>query len=363
MKSGEVPSLREVADRVGVSVSTVSRALGDSDRVSALTKQAVRAAVDELTARSVAQGTVGTTGRPMIGVTLSHFVEGPYLSSLEATIEEVMVGVEIASLQAGYIPYLWQQSGLLPTEASAPFFAAVSGVIMNGGVVDPRVLAAIRARGLPVVMIGGHVPDAGLSSVAADSAGGMAAVTRHLIALGHRRIALVNGPAETYTSFEKRAGYLAALTEAGIPADPTLIVARNGYAGFTAPVAEALTEVLLDRPDRPTAILYAIDGMAAAGVQLCQRRGLHVPDDLSIAGFYDGADARDCHPALTTVRVNRVAWGEVATEMLLTRFAGGEGRTMRISASHGVDCARFDRLGTGKECGMMKQPTSAPKAG
>jgi len=329
MKSGEAPSLREVADRVGVSVSTVSRALGDSDRVSMLTKQAVRAAVDELTARGVAQSTA-TANRPMIGVTLSHFVEGPYLSSLEATIEEVMVGVEVASLRAGYIPYLWQQSGLLPTAASAPFFAAVSGVIMNGGVVDPRVLAAISERGLPVMMIGGHVPDAGLSSVAADSAGGMAAVTRHLIALGHRRIALVNGPTETYTSFEKRAGYLAALTEAGILADPTLIVARNGYAGFTAPVAEALTEGLLDRPDRPTAILYAIDGMAAAGVQLCQRRGLHVPDDLSIAGFYDGADARDCHPALTTVHVNRIAWGEVATEMLLTRFAGGEGRAMRI---------------------------------
>jgi len=329
MKSGETPSLREVADKVGVSVSTVSRALGDSDRVSVLTKQAVRAAIDELTTRGVTQSTSAAT-RPMIGVTLSHFVEGPYLSSLEATIEEVMVGVEIASLQAGYIPYLWQQSGLLQTEASAPFFAAVSGVIMNGGVVDPRVLTAIQERGLPAVIIGGHVPDAGLSSVAADSAGGMAALTRHLIALGHRRIALVNGPAETYTSFEKRAGYLAALTEAGIAADPALIVARNGYEGFTAPVAEALTEALLDRPDRPTAILYAIDGMAAAGVQLCQRRGLHVPNDLSIAGFYDGADARDCHPALTTVRVNRVAWGEVAAEMLLTQFAGGNGRTMRI---------------------------------
>jgi LacI family transcriptional regulator len=315
-------SLREIADVVGVSVSTVSRALNDSDRVSAITKRAVRGAIADLTANG-RSGTVDAPTRPMLGLTHSHLSGGNEQHSLDNIVEQVQVGIEIACLRAGYIPFIWQQSRLLTTAEGDPFFEAVSGVVMSGGLVEHALVAAITARGLPVVTIGGHVPDTTTPSVAADSQRGLYLATRHLLGLGHRRVALVNGPAETYTSFEKRAGYLAALFEAGIPAEPSLVRARDGYAGFNAVIAEALTEELFALPDPPTAILYAGDQMAEAGYRVCQRRGLRIPEDISIVGFHDDPDARHAQPAMTTVRVDRVRWGEAAADRLL-RAIGGE---------------------------------------
>lgn len=327
MKVPDGVSLRQIADVVGVSVSTVSRALGDSDRVSPLTKQAVRDAIAGLSTRRDESRERAT--RPMLGVTHSHFSDGDATRSLDVIIEQVLAGMEITCLRAGYIPYPWQQSALLIDGAGDPFFAAVSGIVMSGGVVERSVLDAILARAIPVVLIGGHVPDRRVPSVGADSARGMYLATRHLLARGHRRIALANGPAETYTSFEKRAGYCAALSEAGIVADPELVQAQDGYGGFDAPAAEECTEFLLGLPDRPTAILYASDSMAEAGYRVLQRLGLRVPDDVSVVGFHDDAAARYTDPPLTTVRVDRATWGEVATEQLIALIGGETARSTR----------------------------------
>lgn len=313
--------LHEIASAVGVSVSTVSRALNDSDRVSALTKEAVRGAVRDLARRRPARDG-GTPTQPLLGLTHSHLASGPATRSLDSILEQVLVGIEIACLRAGYIPYPWQQSGLLATGAGEPFFGAVSGVIMTGGLVDRRVLDAIRARALPVAIIGGHVPDLPVPSVAADSQRGLYLATWHLLARGHRRIALINGPARTYTSFEKRAGYLSALIEAGLGADPALIRAHDGDGGFDAPAAETLTEAVLELAEPPTAILYVMDQMAEAGYRVCQRRGLRVPEDISIVGFHDDANAPYAQPPLTTVRVDRALWGRMAAERLLALIGG-----------------------------------------
>lgn len=321
MKPPPGVSLRDVASAVGVSVSTVSRALSDSDRVSGLTKQAVREAIEGLAGRRRV-GATGVATPPMLGLTQSHLASGPGTRSLDSILEQVLVGIEIACLRAGYIPYPWQQSGLLTTSAGAPFFGAVSGVIMTGGLVERRVLDAIRERALPVVIIGGHIPELPVPSVAADSQRGLYLATWHLLALGHRRIALINGPAQTYTSFEKRAGFLSALIEAGLGADPALIRSHDGYGGFGAPAAETLTEAVLDLAEPPTAILYAMDQMAEAGYRVCQRRGLCIPRDISIAGFHDDANAHYTQPPLTTVRVDRALWGQAATERLLDLIGG-----------------------------------------
>lgn len=328
MKPPAHVSLREIADTVGVSVSTVSRALGDSNRVSPLTKQAVRAAMSQLADGRHAT-TDNTATRPMIGVTHSHFTRGASGRGLDIILEQVLAGVEIACLRAGYIPYPWQQSPLLTGAEGDPFFAAVSGVVMGGGLIERALLTAIHARGIPVIIIGGHVPELSVPSVAADNTHGMAEATRHLVRLGHRRIGLVNGPTETYTSFEKRAGYLAALTEAGLPADPALIRAGEGYHGFDAPAAEACTEALLALPQPPTAILYASDTMVESGIRVLQRHGLSIPRDISVIGFHDDHNARYLHPPLTSVHVDRTVWGEVATEQLLQLIGGAIMRPTR----------------------------------
>ena len=310
---------------VGVSVSTVSRALSGSDRVSALTKDAVREAIAGLTSRQ-GDGAPGMNApRPLLGLIHSHYSGSRATHGLDIILEQVLAGVEAACLRHGYIPYPWQQSRLLMGEEGEPFLGSVAGVVMIGGMVERDLVARLRERGLPLVIVGGHLPGVGVASVAADGAGGMYAAARHLLDLGHRRIGLVNGPIETYTSFEKRAGYLAALGETGLAPAPDLIAARDGYTGFDAPAGVSCTEALLALPQPPTAILYASDALAEAGYRVLQRQGLRVPEDLSIIGFHDDHSALHLPPPLTSVRVERTLWGEVAAERL---FAALDGETL-----------------------------------
>jgi len=314
-------SLQDIATAVGVSVSTVSRALNDSERVSLVTKQAVQNAIEEI-ARQRERGDGRATIRPMIGITHSHPSGIEATRGLDVILEQVLAGVEIECLRAGYIPYPWQQSRLLGLPDGEPFFQAVSGVIMSGGLVGRDLLEQIRSRDLPVVIIGGHVSGLDVPSVGADNQRGTYCLTRHLIDLGHRRIALVNGPSETYTSFEKKAGYLTALVEAGVDVDPALIRWQDGFAGFDAPAAVRRTEELLALANPPTAVLYASDTMAEAGYRVLGRAGRRIPEDVSVAGFHDDRNACHLDPPLTTVRVDRIAWGKAAAIQLFAMLAG-----------------------------------------
>lgn len=308
-------SLRDIATVVGVSVSTVSRALNDNDRVSEMTKKAVQDAIEELTTSKHSLTTTFPSTPLLIGVIHSHLSE--HIWSLDMILEQVLAGVEKVCRRVGAIPYPWQSSRLLLTAEGEPFLASVNGVIMSGGLVEHSLAERLVTRNLPVVIIGGHLPDLPVSSVAADSQRGMRLATQHLVALGHRRIALVDGPSLTYTSHEKKAGYLAALGDAGVAPDLDLVQWRDGYDGFEPPAAMSCTEALLALPAPPTAIIYASDGMAIAGLRVLQRAQLAVPHDVSVVGFHDDPDARYSQPTLTSVHVDRVAWGEVAMQRLL----------------------------------------------
>jgi DNA-binding LacI/PurR family transcriptional regulator len=317
---------RDIAAHLGIAVSTVSRALSDSPRVSRLTREAVRRAARELAAR---QAATDTTAAPlMIGVTHSHAYHGLQDHNHESVLEQVLGGVEVACRRHNAVPYPWQQSHLLARPEAEPFFERVSGVIMSGGEIDDDVISAIQARGKPIVLIGGHRPGAPISSVAADSLDGMYRATRHLVDLGHRRIALINGPNTTYTSREKKAGYLTALADAGVPFDPDLLVARDERGGFTDVAVEALTREILALPLRPTALIFATDTMARTGYRVCRELGLSIPGDLATVGFHDD-HAAFADPPLTSIRVDRTAWGVAAAELLMRIISGQEGHASR----------------------------------
>jgi LacI family transcriptional regulator len=317
---------RDIAEHLGIAVSTVSRALGDNPRVSRVTREAVRRAARELAA---SQAGADASGPPlMIGVTHSHSYHGLQDHNHESVLEQVLGGVEVACRRHNAVPYPWQQSHLLAGAEAAPFFERVSGVIMSGGEIDDDVIAAITAHGKPIVLIGGHVPGVPISSIAADSLDGMYRATRHLIELGHRRIALVNGPDTTYTSREKKAGYLAALADTGVPLDPNLLVSRDEWGGFTDDAAESLSRSVLGLLDRPTAVIFATDTMARAGYRVCRELGLSIPGDVSLVGFHDD-DAAFADPPMTSIGVDRTAWGVAAAELLMRIIAGQEGEASR----------------------------------
>lgn len=305
-------SQRQVAEAIGVSISTVSRALAGHPRVSARTRTQMQTAIAQL-----ALGQPLPAPRKLIGLTHSHVTSAPGHRSLDIILELVLGGAELAARADGFELYTLQNSYLLRESAGRSFLDNVQGVITAGGLVSRSLIEAIRQRGLPVVIIGGQYPELGVPSVAANSLDGMAQAVCHLLELGHRRIGLVNGPTETYTSTEKKAGYLTALVEAGVTPDPALIRWHDGYLGFDVNDALAMSNELLNLADPPTAVLFANDSMARAGIDACRAHGLSVPNDVSIVGFHDDQDARLASPPLTTVRVDRSEWGATAVHRLL----------------------------------------------
>jgi DNA-binding LacI/PurR family transcriptional regulator len=153
--------------------------------------------------------------------------------------------------------------------------------------------------------------------VTVDDRQGVAGTVEHLLGLGHRRVAFVGGTEGYVHSLSRRTAWREALEAAGVAPGPQRV------ADFTGPGGAAATRALLELPDPPTAIVYANDVMAIAGMGVAIGLGLEVPGDLSVTGFDDVPLAAHVAPPLTTVRQDAMAWGRAAATVLL---AAGEGR-------------------------------------
>ena len=150
-----------------------------------------------------------------------------------------------------------------------------------------------------------------------DDRQGVAGTVAHLLGLGHRRVAFVGGTEGYVHSLSRRSAWRQALEAAGVAPGPELT------ADFTGPGGAAATRALLELSQPPTAIVYANDVMAIAGMGLAIGLGLGVPGDLSVTGFDDVPLAAHVAPPLTTVRQDAQAWGRAAATVLL---AAGDGR-------------------------------------
>ncbi|HVL22726.1 MAG TPA: LacI family DNA-binding transcriptional regulator [Thermomicrobiales bacterium] len=315
-------SQRQIAAHIGVSVSTVSRALSGHPAVSERTRADVLRAIEELRVDAAPGRRATAVAGNVIGLTNSHLAGGRFPAAGETMLHEILGGAETAAQKRGYRVYTWHNSGLLLDAEGETFFSTVRGVVMTGGVVAPEVVEVIHRHGLPCAIIGGHVPAYAIPSVSGDAFRGTYLAVQHLVGLGHRRIALVNGPVETYTTQERRAGYLEALFDAGLPIERALIRWRDGVKGFGPEAGQEATRELLDLEAPPTAIVFASDNLAVGGQGVCQQRGLRVPEDISIVGFDDHAVAQATTPQLTTIRVDRVSWGARAIERLIDSLEG-----------------------------------------
>jgi LacI family transcriptional regulator len=191
---------------------------------------------------------------------------------------------------------------------------ALDGLVLTPPVCDdPAVLALLAQRGVRVARVSPGTQTEAAPSVFIDNTRAAAEMTAHLIALGHRRIAHIAGPARYATSAQRLAGYRAALEAAGTY-DPALVV--EGRYDFASGAEAAAT--LLALKDPPTAIFAGSDDMAAGALTTAHRAGIAVPGRLSVAGFGDDALAGYVWPPLTTVRQPVRAFGWNAADLLLT---------------------------------------------
>lgn len=313
-RSGGSVTIQDVARAAGVSAMTVSRVVNGGANVRQSTREAVAAAIEQLNyspnsaARSLAAGEAAQIGllyaNPSMAY-LSHFLIGALEGARQVGCHLVLEPCDGESDQA--------QAEGARRFASTP----VQGVILPPPLSDaPLVQDELDAAGTPSVAVAVGMAQPGRDSVRIDDFAAAKAMTAHLLALGHRRIGFVRGNPNNGASAERWRGFAAAIEDAGLviadmPVEQGLFTYRSGIDA---------AEGLIDRPDRPTAIFASNDDMAAAAINVAHRRGLHVPQDLSIVGFDDTSLATTTWPEITTIRQPIAAMAEAAVEMLLTRI-------------------------------------------
>lgn len=306
-------TLKMVADRAGVSPSTVSRILNGTAVVSDDKREEVHKAIAELgfVPNPVARGLAG--GRTLsIGV-VAQVIDSPFYGAALGGIEEVLG-------PAGYSPLFMSGHWNAAEEGRCIDVLRarrVDGIIMLTGRVGDSALKSL-ARSLPVVVTGRNLKAPNLCALNLDNVAGGRLATEHLIAQGHRRIAFIMGVPNHPDATERLKGYRAALEAAGLPFDPALV--QQGQ--FSEESGLRATERLLDSGVPFTAIFAANDQMAFGAALALYRRSLRVPDDVSLVGFDDLASALYSIPPLTTVRQPVRELGRLAAQAMLELLAG-----------------------------------------
>lgn len=320
--SGKV-TLVEIAAHAGVSRATVSLVLRRSPLVREDTRQRVHRAISELdyvydrSAARMRGKHSQTIGVAVVDLTSSFFAE-------------LIAGVDAALDRAGRLTFLaltGEDAGRQARVLARFREHAVDGVIVvpaEGAL--PALLHSPSQRDLPCVQALRMIEGAGTDFVGADNRAGAHLATKHLLALGHRRIAFIGGDAQTSVARDRKAGYLDAMTAAGLT--PDLFACVNTKAAGAAAARERLR-----RPAPPTGLVCFNDPTAMGALIGIHQAGLRPGHDVSVVGFDGIADAALVHPALTTIAIEPTALGEAAAEQLLRRIADPAGAPRRIIAT------------------------------
>ena len=299
-------TLAEIARDASVSMSTVSKVLNGRAGVS----EAVRERIAGLlhSAGYSRRGTAHSQGR-LIELVFDNIASEWSL--------QIIRGVERVARENGLSVILTESGEHLsrtPDWIDGILRRQPVGVILLFSKLSVDHKRQLGTRNIPFVVLDpAGDPDPDVSSVGSGNWSGGLAATRHLIELGHRRIAMVNGPQEMLCSRARLSGYRSALDEAGIPFDPTLIDA--GFFHYEDGVAAGTR--LLTRADRPTAIFAGNDLQALGVYEAARVLGLVVPGDISVVGYDDVPSASWVGPGLTTVHQPLIEMAEQATRLVL----------------------------------------------
>ncbi len=307
-------TISDVARKAGVSESTVSRVLNGSARVAEQKRRAVEQAIEALGFQPNAFARGLATGRSQAVGVVTQAIDSPFYG-------EGMRGIERTLQANGYTPIF--MSGHWNSDDEERCIREliqrrVDGLILFAGRLGAARIAEF-ARQLPIVVTGREVDAPGVFSLAVDDTQGSLIATRHLIELGHQRIAFIGGPRDHPDALARFNGFRAAMNAAGLDCPPRLLMHGN----FTEEGGRQAGERLMAIGEPFTAVVCAND-QTAFGLQLAlYRHGLKVPEHVSVVGFDDVAAAAYFIPPLTTVRQPVDQMGDVAAQALLLMIEGG----------------------------------------
>lgn len=304
-------TIYDVAERVGVSIATVSRALRGSPEVSETTRERVRAVAAEMQFRPNRLGQSLAEGQHAANGIVFPDLSGPYYAEVVLGYEEVLAELGRSVL------ILATQRRRDPDAMVVDLSRRVDGMVVMGRTVDDHVVAEIARTGVPVVLLA-RAAVRGLDTVNADNVRSSRALTRHLLDHGHTRFAYLGDPARSPDVAARHAAFRATVTEAGL-ADPPPPVpcAFDVQAGYEA--ARVYLSAL-SSTNLPEVLVCANDEVALGAVRAAQEAGIDVPGRLAVTGWDDVMAAQ--YAGLTTVRQPMRALGATAARWLQERISG-----------------------------------------
>ncbi|WP_040794814.1 LacI family DNA-binding transcriptional regulator [Nocardia higoensis] len=323
-RPSRAPTLKEIAERAGVHISTASRVLRQPEPVDGWSASALR--VREVAAELGYQpnlwaASLRTRKTTTLGVVMPRLTDGVVATTYQ--------GIEEAATRAGY-------SVLLSSPPDDPEAQRRAIELLSGRQVDGLLLSSLHAPGrpfveslavgpLPILTVTRHA-DAGLPFVGGDDRHGGALAARHLVDRGYRDLAVIAGPGHATTARDRVEGFVGALAEASITLPPNRIVPST----FDVAGGVAAGRELLDRPDRPRAIFAVTDTIAVGVLGVARDLGLAVPGDIALVGYNDIPIVAQLPVPLTTVRSPARDIGVTAVRVVLELLQGKQVESVRL---------------------------------
>jgi LacI family gluconate utilization system Gnt-I transcriptional repressor len=315
--------MSDIARHAGVSPMTVSRALRAPATVSEEMRRKVDAAVREFgyLPNRIA-GSLSSSRSNVVGLIVPSIRNSLYASMIQAISEVLRAnGLHLMIANSGH--RLEDEETLV----SALLAQRVCGLVLHNTTHSRRVRELVAKTGVPVIETGNLPADPLDMAVSYSNFEAARAMTLHLARLGYRKIGFVTLPLrDNDRSEERRRGYFAALTEAGLPADPGLVLESPG--GFSEG-ADAVVRLVQAHPDLDAGF-FAGDVLAVGALFECQRRGWAVPGRVAIASFDDLDLLRHAVPTVTTLRIPRQEIGRRSAELLVNRLHGAPPERVRV---------------------------------
>jgi LacI family transcriptional regulator len=314
MGKSKRPTIKDVARKAGLALSTVSLVINNSGYVSEETRQKVLRAIEELgyhpsrTARGLASKTSGN-----IGFILSE----DHFSLAEPFYTKIFLGTEFEARNHNYYILLTTVGAKFREPTDVPRFLLehnVDGVIIAGRVTE-KLIGYVDRMGLPIVLVDFAVPRKHYSSIQIDNHKGACLAVQHLLSLGHRDIGFIGGDLAHPSIAERYASFRDCLSDHGITPKPELIV--TDMPGTAVDDGAQALKVILERGAHPSALFAANDAMAIGCMQRARQHGIRIPDDLSLVGFDDIETSTHVEPPLTTIRVFKEELGAAAVRTLV----------------------------------------------
>jgi DNA-binding LacI/PurR family transcriptional regulator len=303
---------KEIAEKLGVSIATVSRALNDQPGVSSEIRARVLEAVQEmgytpnLSARTLATATTQT-----VAFVMHPTGQGP---NDDPFYPLIMAGAEAYLSQHHYhilLHTLDDRTLAHPETFSLLRQNIVDGLILAGPDISPPFILNVIAAGMPVVLVDNSLSQTPVSCVLNDDEGGAYDATHHLVKHGHTRIVFLSGPNEWVSNRERGRGYLRAMEEASL--EPVIVYEKE----TTIASGERAMHRALERHPELTAVFAVNDSVAIGAIRAAAAVQRRTPNDLCVVGFDDISWAQMNDPPLSTVHVFKRRMGELAAQSLL----------------------------------------------